>query len=157
MCLTLPVANDEFSLECDASATGVGAVLSVRREGEWRPVAFFSKQLKGAQSRYSAQESEGLAVFEAEQHFAFYLYGRKFVIVTDHQGLESLRSGRQKNRRVYNWALKLSEFQFEVECRSGSKNVVADELSQCHGDACVRHPFFKGGGERCGPAHISRR
>ncbi len=84
VCLTVPVENDEFSLECDASSTGVGAVLSVRREGEWRPVAFFSKQLKGAQSRYSAQELEGLAVYEAVQHFAFYLYRRKFLIVTDH-------------------------------------------------------------------------
>ncbi len=132
VCLNVPCKDDEFCLESDASASGIGAVLSVKREGEWRPVAFFSRQLKGAQSRYSAQELEGLALFEAVQYFAFYLYGRRFVIITDHRGLEWLKSGRQKNRRVYGWALKLSEFHFDVVYRSGDQNVVADDLSRCH-------------------------
>ncbi len=95
-------------------------------------MAFFSRQLKGAQARYSAQELKGLALYEAVQHFAFYLYGRRFLIITDHRGLEWLKSGKQRNRRVYGWALKLSEFQFEVIYRRGDHNVVADDLSRCH-------------------------
>ncbi len=132
VCLNVPCGGDDFCLECDASASGIGAVLSVRRGADWRPVAFFSRQLRGAQVRYSAQELEGLALYESVQYFAFYLYGRRFTIITDHRGLEWLRSGRQKNRRVYGWALKLSEFQFEVVYRSGARNVVADDLSRCH-------------------------
>ncbi len=68
-------------------------MLSVKRGEEWKPVAFFSRQLKGAQARYSAQELEGLALYEAVQHFAFYLYGRRFLIITDHRDLEWLKSG----------------------------------------------------------------
>ncbi len=132
VCLNVPCKEDEFCLESDASASGIGAVLSVRRDEEWKPVAFFSRQLKGAQVRYSAQELEGLALFEAVQHFAFYLYGKRFSIITDHRGLEWLKSGKQKNRRVYGWALKLSEFQFDVTYRRGDHNVVADDLSRCH-------------------------
>ncbi len=132
VCLNVPCKEDEFWLECDASASGIGAVLSVKREDEWKPVAFFSRQLKGAQVRYSAQELEGLALFESVQYFAFYLYGRRFIIITDHRGLEWLKSGKQKNRRVYGWALKLSEFHFDVVYQSGAKNVVADDLSRCH-------------------------
>ncbi len=105
VCLIVPCKEDEFCLECDASATGIGAVLSVKREEGWRPVAFFSRQLRAAQTRYSAQELEGLALYESVQHFAFYLYGRRFLIITDHRGLEWLKSGKQRNRRVYGWAL----------------------------------------------------
>ena len=59
--LHVPVAEDVFSLHTDASAGGVGAVLNVIREGVMLPVAFFSRQLKGAEVRYSATELEGLA------------------------------------------------------------------------------------------------
>ncbi len=133
VCLNVPCKGDEFCLECDASASGVGAVLSVMREGEWKPVAFFSRQLRNAQVRYSAQELEGLALYESVNHFAFYLYGRVFKVLTDHKSLVWLMSGKHNNRRVHGWALKLAEFQFTVEYRSGSTNVVADDLSRCHG------------------------
>ncbi len=100
VCLCVPCKEDEFCVECDASASGVGAVLSVEREGEWKPVAFYSRQLKDAQKRYSAQELEGLALYQSVIHFAFYLYGKKFVVFTDHKSLVWLTSGKQKNRRV---------------------------------------------------------
>ncbi len=40
----------------------------VDREGEKLPVAFFSRQLRGNQCRYSAQELECLAVVESVKH-----------------------------------------------------------------------------------------
>ncbi len=125
VCIVVPYVSDCFVVECEASSTGVGAVLSVRREDELKPVAFFSRQLKGAQSRYAAQELECLAFVEAVSQFAFYYYGRPFDILTDHKSLETLKLGRQLNRRVHNWALKLAEFDYteiskgRTECRSG--------------------------------------
>ncbi len=136
VCLCVPQECDVFCLECDASGTGVGAVLSVERDGELLPVAFFSRQLRGAQYRYSAQELECLAAVEAVKHFSYYLYGRYFRLLTDHKGLESLRSGKQLNRRVYGWSLMLSEFDFTVMYRCGRDNIVADELSRCHAGNC---------------------
>ena len=144
VCLCVPCKEDEFCLECDASASGVGAVLSVKRDGEWKPVAFYSKQLKDAQKRYSAQELEGLALYQSVIHFAFYLYGRRFVVRTDHKSLVWLMLGKQRNRRVYGWALKLSEFQFKVEYRTGCSNVVADDLSRCHGEDGIRDTSLAG-------------
>ena len=54
VCLVVPCVSDVFVVECDASSSGVGAVLSVRREEELLPVAFYSRQLRRAQSNYSA-------------------------------------------------------------------------------------------------------
>ena len=87
VCLYVPCVSDVYVLECDASSTGVGAALSVERGEERLPVAFLSRQLKGAQTRYSAQELEWLAVYESVNHFAYFLYGRKFRVITDHKGL----------------------------------------------------------------------
>ncbi len=135
VCLYVPCVSDVFVLESDASSTGVGAVLSVTRENGNVPVAFFSRQLRGAQSRYSAQELEGLGVYEAIRHFAYFLYGKKFTVVTDHKGLVNMMTGRQFNRRIHNWCLKLTEFDFVIQYREGSMNIVADELSRCFGVA----------------------
>ena len=132
--LCVPCTSDSFILECDACATGIGAVLSVSRGEELVPVAFFSRQLRGAQTKYGAQELEGLALVEAIEHFAFYLYLRKFVVVTEHKSLETLKTAQQRNRRLYRWALKLAEFKFEIHYRPGRQNGVSDCLSRCHGD-----------------------
>ncbi len=148
VCLYVPCVSDSFVLECDASSTGVGAVLSIDRDGDRLPVAFFSKQLRGAQRRYSAQELEGLAVFESIRHFAYFLYGSSFKVITDHRGLVSLRTAKQSNRRIYNWALKLTEFDFEIEYRRGCENGVADELSRCFNNGAVAEPPpLEGGGD----------
>ncbi len=135
--LCVPCVSDVFVVESDASSTGVGAVLSVVRNDEKLPVAFFSKQLRGAQGNYSAQELEGLGIYEAIRHFAYFLYGRKFTVVTDHKGLVNMRCGKQENRRIYNWCLKLSMYDFDIVYQAGEENVVADDLSRCHGETEV--------------------
>ena len=63
--LNVPGPEDIFVLQTDASAGGVDAVLNVVRDDKVLPVAFFSKQLQGAERRYSATELEGLAVYRS--------------------------------------------------------------------------------------------
>ncbi len=98
--LCIPVYNDQFVLETDACNTGVGTVLQVRRGEELHLVAFYSCQLKGAETNYPAQELEGLALFRAVNHFSFYLYGNYFEVCTDHEGLVSMLTKPQHNRSV---------------------------------------------------------
>ena len=101
MDLCIPVPSDVFVLYTDASVRGVGAALFVVREGKELPVSFYSKQLSGAQRRYSATELEGLAIYLAIEHFAPLLYGQTFTVRTDHRALFSLLRSKVLNNRLY--------------------------------------------------------
>lgn len=50
----------------------------------------------------------------------------------NHRSLVTMMSAKQENRRLYIWALKLTEFDFMIEYRSWKKNGVANFLSRCH-------------------------
>ena len=128
--LTIPSQEDCFVLHTDASGAGIGATLNVLREGVEKPVAYFSRQLQGAQRRYSATELEGLAIFKAIHFFDHFLYGQKFTVVTDHRALVYLLQSRRLNKRLHGWMLKLLDFCFEIQYRPGSKNQDADGLSR---------------------------
>ena len=128
--LTIPSQEDCFSLHTDASGLGIGATLNVLRDGVEKPVAFFSRQLQGAQKRYSATELEGLAVFKAINFFDHFLYGQKFKVMTDHKALVYLLKSRRLNKRLHGWMLKLLDFSFEIEYRPGKFNLDADGLSR---------------------------
>ena len=138
--LTVPGEEDVFSLHTDASGRGIGATLNVLREGVEMPVAFFSKQLQGAQRAYSATELEGLAIFKAIYHFAHFLWGRKFVVWTDHKALVSLLDSRVLNKRLNGWVLKLMDFDFIVRYKPGRLNCDADGLSRQGWEEQESHP-----------------
>ena len=130
--LNVPEGEDMFSLHTDASGRGIGATLNVIREGVELPVAFYSKQLQGAEKAYSATELEGLAMFKAIFRFAHFLWGKQFVVWTDHKALVSLLDSRVLNKRLNGWVLKLMDFNFVVRYKPGRLNADADGLSR-HG------------------------
>ena len=141
-CLTIPTQEDEFTLHTDASGAGIGATLNVMREGRERPVAYYSKQLQGAQHFYSATELEGLAIFKSVHYFAHYLYGCRFRVITDHKALVSLLHSRVLNRRLHGWVLQLLQFDFEILYRPGTENNDADALSRQAWDSKDGDPWL---------------
>ena len=128
--LTIPSQEDVFCLHTDASGMGVGATLNVVREGVELPVGFYSKQLQGAEKRYSATELEGLAIFRAINFFDHFLYGQEFTIYTDHKALIYLLKSRRLNKRLFGWMLKLMDFSFSILYKPGKDNLDADGLSR---------------------------
>ena len=79
-------------VSCDASGEALGAVLSQSFQGEERPVAFASRALSAAERKYSVGEREALACLWVCEHWHIYLYGRNFILRTDHQALTTLLS-----------------------------------------------------------------
>ncbi|KAJ8026225.1 hypothetical protein HOLleu_34017 [Holothuria leucospilota] len=128
--LHLPDITRQFTLRTDASEDGIGAVLLQEQDGVNFPVAFASKKLNKCQKRYAAMERECLAVIWGIQKFSPYLYGREFVLETDHQPLSCINKTKVTNGRILRWALALQPYRFRVVTIKGSDNVGADYMSR---------------------------
>ena len=85
--LSHPMPDALISLTSDASDNAVGAVLKQRVNGSWQPLAFFSKQLRPRETKYSTFDREMLGLYLAIRHFKFYIEGRNFTSYTDHKRL----------------------------------------------------------------------
>ena len=70
-------------VSCDASNSGLGAVLL--QEG--KPIAFASRSLTDAETRYANIERELLAVLFGLERFYQYTYGRDVTVQSDHKPL----------------------------------------------------------------------
>ena len=75
-------------------------------------------------------EKEGLAVVWGCKYFHQYLYGREFVLESDHRPLQILKSSNCANGRITRWALALQDYDFVVRIIPGVDNHGADILSR---------------------------
>lgn len=129
--LAQPDFTKEFVIQCDASRIGVGGVLyQLDEEGKERPIAFVSQKLNRAQRNYTVTELECLAAVVCVKRFRQYIDGLPFKIITDHSSLRWLMGQKDLNGRLARWSLKLQCFDFVMEHRKGSLNVVPDTLSR---------------------------
>lgn len=124
-------------LACDGSPFGVSAVLSHRLpSGREIPVAYFSRTLGPAERNYSQLDREALALVAGVRRFHHYLYGRSFLLVTDHKPLLGiLASDRQAplilSPRMTRYSVFLSAYSYTLIHRPGHDLAHADALSRC--------------------------
>ena len=130
--LQLPNDQKPFILRTDASGVGLGAVLLQENRGSVRPVAYASKKLTEAERKYHTIEQECLAVVWGIRKFYPHLYGRHFVLESDHHPLTYLHRIRPVSRRLMGWALELQSHSFEFRHIKGEENHGADYLSRAH-------------------------
>ena len=79
--------QEEVTLQCDASQFGLGAALL--QNGQ--PVAYASRALTDAETRYAQIEKELLAIVFACERFEQYVYARDLIQVeSDHKPLEAI-------------------------------------------------------------------
>ena len=93
-------------------------------------VAYYSCTLSRPERYYCVTHKELLAVVKAIKHFHVYLYGRKFLLRTDHSALQWLLSFRHPEGQVARWLEGLQQYDFTVEHRAGTKHGNADALSR---------------------------
>jgi len=128
--LAYPNFELPFILTTDASKMAIGAILSQVQDGKERPIAYASRQLNTAEQNYTVSEKEMLALVWATRYFRCYLYGKRFLVMTDHAALTCLQKFADHNSRLLRWSLKLSELDFVVEHGTGSKIGHVDALSR---------------------------
>lgn len=129
-----------FELHCDASKTGIGAMLSQRG----RPIAFFSEKLAGARSRYSTYDVKFYAIVQAIKHWRHYLFHKEFVLYTDHDAFKHLSSQGKDSSRHASWIAYLQQFTFVIKHTFGASNRVADALSRRRSLLAVLHNSVPG-------------
>ena len=83
-----------------------------------------------AEQNYTASEAEKLAVTWPTTHIRCYLYGKKFLVRTDHSALTYLHKFSDDNSRLMRWSLRLAEFDFDIEHRPGANIRHVDALSR---------------------------
>jgi hypothetical protein len=88
--LCLPNFNHPFSLQTNACASGLGAVLM--QQG--KPLAFFSKCLGPKAAAQSIYEKEAMAILEGFKKWRHYFLGNKLIIKIDQKSLQYLGSIR---------------------------------------------------------------
>ena len=75
-------------------------------------------------------EQELLAILSAIEFWHFYLIGREFLVKTDHLPLKAVNRFNKPNTRLFNWSMRLMQYQFKVEYKPGKINEEADYLSR---------------------------
>ena len=115
-----------------ASGTSLDGVVTKADLGQWHPVAFFSRKMIPAETRYETHDGELLAIVEAFKTWRHYLEGCKHevLVLTDHNNLRRFMDTKSLSSRQVRWAQELSRYHFQINYCQGKANAAADALSR---------------------------
>ena len=118
----------ELVIQCDASNKGLGAALM--QEG--RPIAYASRALTDAETRYATIEKEMLAVVFSLEKWHQYAFGRPVVIHTDHKPLEAIMKKPldRAPKRLQGMLLRSLTYDIQVQHCPGKSMHLADMMSR---------------------------
>lgn len=121
--------SDPIVIQTDSSKNGLGSV--ILQNGQ--PVAFASRSLTASEQKWAQIEKELLAIVFACERFHHFLYGRTFVVQSDHKPLEALfkREIDDVTARLQRMFLRLLKYPgLSIVYTPGKEMLVADCLSR---------------------------
>ncbi|GMH06275.1 hypothetical protein Nepgr_008115 [Nepenthes gracilis] len=124
--LTIPNGSGGLIVYYDASKIGLGCVLM--QHG--RIIAYGSRQLKDHERNYPTHDLKLATVVFALKIWRHYLYGKRFLVYSDHKSLKYLFSQKELNMRQRRWIEFLKDYDCEIRYEPGKANVVTDVLSR---------------------------
>ncbi|CAI5678464.1 unnamed protein product [Oreochromis niloticus] len=122
--------EEELTLQCDASETGLGAALT--QHG--KPVAFASRALTLTERGYAQIEKECLAIVFGMEKFHQYTYGRLVRVQSDHKPLENIikKPLLHAPKRLQRMLLRLQKYDITITYVPGRDMLLADTLSRAY-------------------------
>uniref|UniRef100_A0A2H8THY5 RNA-directed DNA polymerase n=1 Tax=Melanaphis sacchari TaxID=742174 RepID=A0A2H8THY5_9HEMI len=130
--LKYPDFTKPFILTTDASNKALGAILSQGEIGQDLPISYASRTLNKSENNYSTTELECLAIIFGVKQFRPYLYGRKFIILSDHRPLTWLFNLKNPLSKLARWRIQLEEYDYEIRYKPGVQNSNVDALSRMY-------------------------
>ena len=134
-----------IKIETDASGYTIGGVLSQLSSrtkpdwvvpkndlGQWHLVAFFSRKMIPAETRYKTHDGELLAIIEAFKIWRHYLEDCKHevLVLTDHNNLCHFMDTKSLSSKQVRWAQELSCYHSRIDYYQGKVNGATDALLQ---------------------------
>jgi hypothetical protein len=126
--LRRPDMNLPFELHTDWSAEGLGAVL-FQIDSNGKKFVYALQSNNRTERNYSSYYEECLARVWAVSYFRIYLYGRPFVLKTNHEPLKWLMTSKKLTGMHARWTSILQEYDVDTQHRSGVTHGDADGLS----------------------------
>jgi transposase InsO family protein len=125
-------------IETDASDSVIAAVFSqLQKDGQWYPVAYFSRTMTSAEFNYDIHDKEMLAIVAALKEWRAELVGlqreERFEILSDHLALQYFMTTKQLTGRQARWCELLHQYYFIIKHRPGKENTLADALTRREG------------------------
>ena len=135
----------ETKITADASAYGLGAVLLQKQNNEWKPIAYASRSMTEAETRYAQIEKEALATTWACERFSNYILGKQVLLETDHKPLVPLFNTKHLDDlppRILRFRLHLMQFDYTISHVPGKLLYTADTLSRSPQEYLARDEYL---------------
>ena len=110
--LSYPDLRKRFILDIDASGFCLGAVLSGTKRRRTR--------------QYCVTRRELLVIVQSIKHYYHYMYGKNFLVRTDHGALHWLMNFKNPEGQLARWLEVLSSYDFKIQHRPGRQHLNAD-------------------------------
>ncbi|GBG77323.1 hypothetical protein CBR_g23653 [Chara braunii] len=131
----------QFILITDWQPEAISVILAQKgNDGKEHVIEYASRTVPDERRNDSAPQGECYAVVWGIQHFHPYLYGQKFLLVTDHEPLLALKKLTNYTGMIGQWAVRLQEYEFDIVHRKTQRHDNAGRLTRLHRPGKVHHP-----------------
>ncbi|GBG66525.1 hypothetical protein CBR_g63107 [Chara braunii] len=131
--LIRPDPSRQFILITDWQPEAISAILAQKgNDGKEHVIEYASRTVPDERRNDFALQGECYAVVWGIQHFHPYLYGQKFLLVTDHEPLLALKKLTNYTGMIGRWAMRLQEYEFDIVHRKTERHGNADGLTCLH-------------------------
>ncbi|GBG81653.1 hypothetical protein CBR_g32647 [Chara braunii] len=140
--LIRPDPTKQFILITEWQPEAISAILAQKgNDDREHVIEYASRMVPDERRNDSAPQGECYAVVWGIQHFHPYLYEHKFLLVTYHEPLLTLKRLTNYTGMIGRWAVRLQEYDFDIVHQKMERHKNADGLTRLHRPANLKEKW----------------